>query len=238
MPYEGLSEAELARLLGVPLVVTHASVTSTLDLAHELGARGAAAGSVVLADIQTAGRGRHGRAWASPPGGVWLALLARPDDAPLGGALAVRVGLAARAAVEAAVPEAAPLLKWPNDIMVADRKAGGVLCEACWTGGALAWVAIGVGINVRGAAPEGLADRAISLEDVSPGVTRLGVLTALVPRVLAAGRAAAALSDEECTAFLASCWADGDGIPERVDPDGALVVRHPGGVMERRTAPA
>jgi BirA family biotin operon repressor/biotin-[acetyl-CoA-carboxylase] ligase len=237
MSYEGLSDAELAQLLGVPRVVTHVSIPSTLDVAHDLGGGGAAHGTVVLADAQSAGRGRQGRAWESPSGGLWLAMLARPSRPPVGGALAIRVGLAARAAVAAAAADAAPRLRWPNDLMVADRKAGGVLCEASWTGGTLAWVAIGVGINVRGRVPGAPGDRAISLEDVAPGVSRLSLLEALVPRLVAAAQGAPALAEEERAAFLACCWSDGNGTPERLDPDGALVVRHPDGVLERRTAP-
>lgn len=237
MRYDGLTDAELAGLLGVPLVRLHDSVPSTLDLAHELGAAGAPHGAIVLAEEQTAGRGRQGRPWRSPMGGVWLAMLARPEQPPVGGALAVRVGLAAMAAVAEAVPESAPRLKWPNDLIVAGRKAGGVLCEACWTGARLAWVAVGVGINVRGPVAAELRETAIALEDVAPAVTRIAVLAALAPRLLATRDDGAALTAPERAAFLASCWPDGTGVPERLDPDGALIVRTAAG-LERRTAPA
>jgi len=236
--YEGLTDAELARMLGVPLVVVHESVPSALDIAHELGAKGVADGSLVLTAVQTAGRGRHGRSWLSPEGGLWLAMLARPAAAPLGGALAVRVGLAARAAVEDAVPEAAPGLKWPNDLIVAERKAGGVLCEACWTGAQLAWVAVGVGINVRGRVPAELKGRAIALEDVAPGVTRLALLTALVPRLLAATRGGPELTAAERLEFLSRCTHDGDGVPHALEADGALVVVTADGTLARRVHPA
>ncbi|MDO8666981.1 MAG: hypothetical protein Q7J79_10235, partial [Gemmatimonadales bacterium] len=68
MTYDGLDERSLARLLAAPLVVFRSTLPSTLDLAHELGATNAPSGSVVLADEQTAGRGRQGRTWHSPAG--------------------------------------------------------------------------------------------------------------------------------------------------------------------------
>lgn len=234
--YDGLTEAELARLLAVPLLRLHDTVSSTLDVVQELGAGGAPHGALALAESQTAGRGRQGRRWVSPRGGLWLALLARPRLAPLGGALAVRAGLAARAAVAAAAPESAPLLKWPNDIMVAGRKVGGVLCEASWTGDRLAWIAVGVGVNVKGPVPGELARTALALEDVAPRVTRVAVLEQLVPRLLAAADGAPGLDDAERGEFMAVCWrGDGDS-PLALEADGALLVRGSGGNIERRVA--
>ena len=234
MRYDGLSEAELARLLGAPLLRLHDSVGSTLDLAHELGGAGAPHGSLVLAEEQSAGRGRQGRRWQSPRGGVWLALLLRPREAPLGGALAVRAGLAARAALAAAVPEAATALKWPNDLIVADRKVGGVLCEASWNGARLGWIAVGVGINVRGPVAPAVATTGLALDDVAPGVTRVAVLEALVPRLCAAGEGGAALGEQERDEFLTVCWRGGGDDPVALEPDGALLVRRADGTTERR----
>jgi len=237
--FDGLSERQLAELLGCPLVRIHASVPSTLDVAHELGAAGAPHGTLVIADTQTAGRGRLGRAWSSPTGGLWMTLLVRPARAPLGGALAVRAGLAARAAVGRAAPEAAPRLKWPNDVIVTDLKAGGVLCEACWTGQELGWIAIGVGINVRGPVPLEVRERAVALADVAPHVTRIGVLEHLVPRLVAAADGSAGLTAAEKAEFLAGCWMPpGDATPEGLADDGTLLLRHADGALERRVAPA
>ncbi|OGU01911.1 MAG: biotin--[acetyl-CoA-carboxylase] ligase [Gemmatimonadetes bacterium GWC2_71_10] len=237
MRYDGLTEAELARLVGVPLLRLHDTVGSTLDIAHELGGTGAPHGSLVLAEAQSAGRGRQGRRWLSPPGGLWLALLLRPRVAPTGGALAVRAGLAARAALAAAAPEARAALKWPNDLIVDGRKVGGVLCEASWNGARLMWIAVGVGINVRGpVAPEVVAT-ALALDDVAPGVTRVAVLEALVPLLRAAGEGASALTEEERAEFLAVCWRGGADDPVALEPDGALLVRRADGGTERRVAP-
>ncbi len=237
MRYDGLTEAELTRLLGVPLLRLHDSVGSTLDIAHELGGTGAPDGSVVLAEAQSAGRGRQGRRWQSPPGGLWLAMLLRPRVAPQGGALAVRAGLAARAAIAATAPEAVVTLKWPNDLIVAGRKVGGVLCEASWNGARLLWIAVGVGINVRGPVAPEVAATALALDDVAPGVTRVALLEALVPRLRAAGEGGAALTELEREEFLAVCWRGGADDPVALEPAGALVVRRADGTTERRVVP-
>lgn len=237
MTYDGLDERGLERLTGAPLVVFRSSLPSTLDLAHELGERGAPAGALALSDEQTAGRGRQGRPWHSPAGtGLWLAALLRPARPPAGGALAIRAGLATVDAVADAAPEAAPRLKWPNDLVVAGRKAGGILCEARWWGEQLGWVAVGIGINVRGPVPAAVRDRAIALADVAAGVTRLGLLAALTPRIAALGARPPELDDGERERFLAACWrgeeceADAVGL----DRDGALLVRRADGALDRR----
>ena len=238
--FDGFDAAALEQLTGAPLVVFESSIPSTQDEAHRLGAAGAPSGAVVLADEQTSGRGRQGRAWHSRAGaGVWLSVLLRPRDRPAGGALAIRAGLAAVAAVAEAAPGVAARLKWPNDVVVADRKAGGILCEARWSGEDVAWVAVGVGLNVRGPVPEAVADRAVALSDVSAGVSRLALLAALVPRLRALEPLPPTLTGAERRAFLSAEWRE-PGAAETVDleADGTLLVRGPDGALDRRrTAP-
>jgi len=238
--YDGLDARGLAVLTGAPHVILHDSLPSALDVAHELGERGERSGALVLADEQTAGRGRAGRAWHSPRGGgIWLALLLRPAEAPLGGALAIRAGLAACDALSEADARLAPRLRWPNDLILADRKVGGILCEARWSGDRLGWVAVGVGVNVRGPLGAGLKDRGIALTDIAPDLTRATVLAALVPRLAPLATAPAALTDPERAAFLACAWTPaGERAPLGLEPDGALVVRRADGSLDRRTAPA
>jgi hypothetical protein len=78
---DGTTGVELASMLHLPRVELHASVSSTLDVAHSIAAD-APSGTLVLADEQTSGRGRHGRRWTSPPGaGLWLTMIERPTDA-------------------------------------------------------------------------------------------------------------------------------------------------------------
>lgn len=224
------------RLTGARVVVLESSVPSTQDIAHQLAGTGAPSGTLVLADEQTAGRGRHGRPWHSPAGfGVWMSLVLRPIVTPASGALAIRAGLAAVEAIAAASPEIAPRLKWPNDIMVADRKAGGVLCEARWSGDVLGWIAVGVGINVfRAASDPSFRRSSIALSDASAGASRLGLLEALVPRLVELEKSPALLEPAEQKRFLASAWpAPGDDLAG-IDPDGALLLRGHDGTITRR----
>lgn len=107
------------------------------------------AARAVAADHQTAGRGRRGRRWHSPPGcGLYLSWIARPRfDQSLGPALPL---MAAAAVAEAVVALGAPspTLKWPNDVLLDGRKLAGILCEA--RGTPAAWTAVvGIGLNVR-----------------------------------------------------------------------------------------
>ncbi len=136
--------AGVAYHLDAPLAVEfHDALASSNDRARELAAAGAPETAVVAAE-QTAARGRQGRAWHAPPGGVWLSVLVRPDlppsDVPvLTLATAVAVTRAAReAGVDAAI-------KWPNDVLVGDRKLSGILTES----GGVEWAVVGVGVNAN-----------------------------------------------------------------------------------------
>jgi len=161
-----------------------------MDVAHRAAEKGAPAGTLVLADQQSAGRGRGGKTWASAPSvGIWLTLIERPADVSGLEVLSLRVGLRAAEALDRFAPE--PIrLKWPNDLYLDAGKLGGILVEARWREQAIEWVAIGVGINVR--RPVGI-EQASSLE---VGAERLDVLAELVP---ALRRAAAATGPLEVT---------------------------------------
>ena len=238
--YDGLDAAALERLTGAPLVVIEQSIPSTQDAVHRLAADGGPSGATVLADEQTAGRGRQGRAWHSPSGrGVWMSVLLRPPQPPVGGALAVRAGLAAIDAIADAAPGVAGRLRWPNDLMVAGRKAGGILCEARWSGETVAWVAVGIGINVSGPVALAVRERALAIADVFASVSRLALVAALVPRLRALEPLPPTLDPAERRAFLRAEWRD-PGAEETVDldPDGALLVRTEGGTLDRRVTAA
>lgn len=204
------------------------SVSSTLDLVHELAQEGAPAGTAVLADQQVQGRGREGRRWHSAPGsGILLGYLHRPRREAIAGVLALRVGLAVSEALAGLGIDAQ--LKWPNDVLIQGRKAGGILCEAR-TVSRVAWAGVGIGLNVRGPVPAEVAGHALALDAVRPGITRLQVLEALLPRLhqLAEG---ATLSPAERDAYQRQDWLAGREVREPaagkvlgVDGDGALLV--------------
>lgn len=235
MRYDGLEAAELARQLDAPHCVALRTVTSTLDVVHEAAADDAPAGTVVLADEQSAGRGRQGRSWHSPAGqGVWLGYLMRPECSIEGGVLGVRVGLAvAQALGELGV---AVGLKWPNDVLLQDRKLAGILCEARWHAGGVAWIAVGVGMNLHGPLPADLAARAVALDEVLPGVTRIAVLERLVPKLHRLSDRPE-LSEEERTTYARIDWLSGrrlvqpvSGVAGGLGADGALLVQTTAGV--------
>lgn len=233
--YDGVSQDELVRRLGAPRCLVLEQVSSTLDVVHELAEEGAPAGTVVLAEEQLAGRGRMGRRWLSPPGtGIWLGYLARPGCAVERGLMALRVGLAVMRALGDL--EVAAELKWPNDVVASDRKLGGILCEARWSQRRVAWVAAGVGLNVRGPLPAELEDTAIALDEIRPDVSRVAVLERLVPRLHVLPDVAE-LTDEERATFARHDWLRGRRLTEPVvgtamgiDREGALLVETEQGV--------
>lgn len=132
-------------------------VDSTNEVAKGLAEKGAADGTLVWAREQTKGRGRRGKDWASPPGNLYLSLVLRPD-CPL--TAAPQLGFATALAIGHAIGSVCPPLiavtyKWPNDVLVNDRKAAGILLESkADASGALEWLVIGVGANVA-SHPEG-----------------------------------------------------------------------------------
>lgn len=233
--YDGRTADELRRLLDLPLVETYASTGSVMDAAHALGAEGVAGGALVLAEEQTAGRGRGGRTWRSAPGaGLWMALLERPRDAGTVELLSLRLGLAAARALDRHAP--APVrLKWPNDLYVGDGKLAGILIESRWRGGTLDWVVLGLGINL--VAPAELPGAAA----LRPGTDRVELLAELVPALRAAAAAAGGLTAPELERYAERdlargrrCREPARGVVRGIDERGALVIDTPAGETRAR----
>jgi BirA family biotin operon repressor/biotin-[acetyl-CoA-carboxylase] ligase len=227
---DGVSAPELARRWGVPQCGLFRELGSTLDAVHDVAAQGSPAGTVVLAEAQTAGRGRDGRTWQSPAGGVWLGILLRPVRAELG-VMSVRVGLAVADAVDALLGRAETRLKWPNDVLLGERKLAGILCEGRWQGATVQWLAVGVGVNVCNAIPASVARRAVALAEWLPAVRRIDLLDRLVPALATLAVAAPDLSERDCAAFAQRDWLLGRqlrspaaGRARGLRPDGALLV--------------
>ena len=235
------------------LIRSFDSVDSTNERALALAAAGAPGGTVVVAGEQTAGRGRRGRTWHSPEGGLYLSYVVRGlDTLPRPGMLTMAAGVAAAGAIQA-VTGFDVRLKWPNDVLTpgAPLKLAGILAEASSVGSRLDFVIIGVGINVSFASvPPALRTIAASLEgELGRPVDRAALQQALIARLdaevarLRAGghdgmlREWSALSpgarDHEVS------WrADGGvrrGVTAGIDDEGALLVRVPDG-LERLIA--
>jgi BirA family biotin operon repressor/biotin-[acetyl-CoA-carboxylase] ligase len=159
-------------------------VTGSTNLdAVDAGRAGASHGSVFFADEQTAGRGRGDHAWQSAAAqGLYVSILLRPAmktaDLPM---LPLAAGLAAAKAV-ASVSDLTVDLRWPNDILIGSRKAGGILVESKAEGQAVSFVVVGIGINVHQRAFDpGLSTPGTSL-DVESGrcISRQNLLIALL----------------------------------------------------------
>ena len=241
-----------------------AELPSTMDHAHLLAAQGAASGTVVVADVQSAGRGRAGKSWVSEAGaGLWFTLIERAVAAESLAVLSLRAGLAI-AEVSAPWCDGDVLLKWPNDVLVREGRASasesgssssstpstasalmlaklaGVLVEARWRDAAVDWVAIGVGLNLRAPSSSTAGTRAVGL---SLPVSRAEVLRLLVPRLRAAAHGSGTLSDAELAAWSArdamiGCHAiePAAGVLDGVGRDGSLrVIVADGSVRACRT---
>jgi len=155
-------------------------------VARALGRAGEPDGTVVVADEQTDGRGRRRRAWVSPAGaGLYVSVLLRPPGA------AVESGVAAQLVAGIAVAEClgkllpvSPVLRWPNDCYVGERKIAGVLVEAETTGNDFDFLVCGIGVNVNQEPehfPQQLRHRATSLlQHTGRRVSRLDVLAGLL----------------------------------------------------------
>lgn len=233
--YDGLEADDIRERLGIPRAVVVEETGSTMDVAHELAAEGAPAGTMVLADAQSAGRGRPGRSWRSERGaGIWLTVIERPADAQELDALPLRVGISLAPALDAFAAGTVSI-KWPNDLYVGTGKLAGVLTEARWRGDSLEWVAIGVGINVL--APTGEAAAGLT-----NGTRRLDVLSVAVPAIRDAAQRRGKLSERELEIFAARDHAVGRECVEPVagrvcgiDPSGALLVGLASGIVAVRS---
>jgi len=131
-------------------LVFHKETGSTNIDAKELAEKGEAAGAVVVADMQTAGRGRRGRGWVSPAGkDIYMTILLRPQCRPeKASVLTLVMALAVRKAISEQIPQACSI-KWPNDIVVHGKKVCGILTEMSAELDGIHYVVIGAGINVN-----------------------------------------------------------------------------------------
>lgn len=135
-------------------IIHHNVIGSTNDEAKRLAASGEKDGTLITADTQTAGRGRMGRVWFTPPdSAIAMSLILRPATSEIHLAqLSLLGGLAVAEGIEA-VTGLKPQLKWPNDVLIEDKKVAGVLAEASFDGNKVEWVVLGIGINVNAAPP-------------------------------------------------------------------------------------
>ncbi|MBK8026485.1 MAG: biotin--[acetyl-CoA-carboxylase] ligase [Chloroflexi bacterium] len=224
----------------------HPTIGSTNDRAMALLREGAPSGMVVLADEQTAGRGRLGRSWHSPTGSaLMLSVILRPA-ASAQSRIGMLGALMVCDAVEASGVEQTGI-KWPNDVQIDGRKVCGILPEADWQGETLTGVVLGMGINVRvNFAGSPLEGAAISLSEVVSDIDRAALLRSLLERLdfwtpqLGSDALFAAWERRlNMIGKTVSIAAQGESLHGKaigVDRDGALRIRGQDGAVRRAVA--
>ena len=249
----GINDVLTTTIVGRPIHYW-ATIGSTMDEARRLAEADAPEGAVVVADEQTAGRGRLERSWWAPPGSsLLLSVLFRPPFTPL---QAQRLTMICSLAVCDAIAEVPGMqttglqaagVKWPNDVLINGRKVCGILTELDVTGDGIRYAIVGIGINVnvdfRGAPPLMSPATSLLMEAGRP-VSRRDVLVALLTGIerrylaLLEGQSFHQEWAERMTTLghpvqVSSALERWEGLAVGVDEDGALLVRTTKGSVRR-----
>ena len=252
MVENNLSPASITSNLGTHFigqrVIYYPSLTSTMEVAKQEAQLGAVEGTVVIADEQTAGRGRIKRVWLSPKGSIALSIILYPSVVNLP-SLIMLASLAVVHSIEA-VTGLRSQIKWPNDVLVNDRKVCGILIESSVRGNIVDYAIIGIGVNVNlrlSDFPEIPATATSLSAELGKDVSRLGVIRRLlveVERLYLVLQAGGSIYEE---------WRDSlvtlgrrvrvksgktiyEGVVESVDRDGSLLLRHSDGNLSKIVA--
>ena len=248
---DSLSPAAITNNLGTRFIgkriIYYASLTSTMEVAKQEAQRGAAEGTVIVADEQTTGRGRIKRTWLSPRGNIALSVILYPNLVYLP-SLIMLASLAVVGSIEA-VTGLKPQVKWPNDVLINGRKVCGILIESDVQGNMVNYAIIGIGVNVNlklSAFPDLLLTATSLSDELGREVSRLDIIRQLLvemerlyltlpaesiyeqwrDRLITLGRRVCVRSDK--TTY--------EGIAESVTRDGSLLLRHSNGSLTRIVA--
>lgn len=223
------------------------SLSSTMDAAFELAIGGAAEGTVVVSEGQQKGRGRMGREWFSPKGkGIYFSLILRPKIRP---EEAPRLTLLSAVAVAEAIRKATGIpvsIKWPNDIMVAEKKLGGILTELNAELDRVKFLNLGIGINVNLKQTQ-LPLRATSIKnELGKNFSRVELLRRVLEQLeedySLYGRQGFKPIIAKWQTLSSTLWkrvkvssgrGDIEGQAIDIDTDGALLIRNDSGLVER-----
>ncbi len=223
-------------------IIFYDCIGSTNDAAKQIADAGEPAGTVVIADEQTAGRGRLGRAWLAPPrSSILMSIVLRPTLAPhqvsrvtMAVALGVCEAIRAETGLDAQI-------KWPNDLLVRGKKIAGILCESGIVGDRLEYIIVGIGVNVNfdAASVEGMPAEATTIADELGKSFPRARLTQAILREIEKyyWRVDEDLRAEYCSRLamlnqrVRAQTSAGivEGIAESVNENGALVVRRADG---------
>lgn len=222
-------------------VLYYPELASTMDIARQEAQQGAAEGTVVIAEKQTAGRGRLKRVWLSPKGSIALSIILYPRISYLP-YLVMLASLAAARSIEK-VTGLKTQLKWPNDVLINGKKVCGILVETDVRENSVAYAIIGIGINVNfrlADFPEILSIATSLADELGKDVPRVAIIQHLLTEI---ERLYSALPEGEP---IYQEWRDRlvtlgrkvqvktgtamlEGIAESVAPDGSLLLRHSNG---------
>jgi BirA family transcriptional regulator, biotin operon repressor / biotin---[acetyl-CoA-carboxylase] ligase len=249
------ADVERIRSLGhVAEVEVHSEIGSTNDRAIERALEQTLrCPCLILADRQTAGRGRGGNLWWSAPGALTFSLVLEPRRVGLATEafpqVALAAGLAACEAIEQILPQASPRLKWPNDVFLCGKKVSGILLESPRADSGR--LIVGVGLNVNNslaAAPVELRETAVSMIDVTGRpLDRTAVLIAVLERLDAWLRALAVQPREVFERWRRNCLLTGkrvclksgireiEGLCRGIDESGRLLISTPRGIEAHRS---
>ena len=229
-------------------IVYFETIPTTMDHAFQLGVQGAEEGTVVCAETQTKGRGRLGRSWNSPKGkGIYMSVILRPAFSPsevaqftLLAAVAVREAIAKVSGVQAQI-------KWPNDLLVNQKKLAGILTEMSAEADRVRFIVIGIGVNVNTLLSH-LPEEATSLKELTgKSISRLDLVREILislekwyEHLKAKGFSEIMAEWKKFSCTLGNririMDMDGQVEGEAVDLDeyGGLVIRRDNGVMVKR----
>jgi len=252
MVENNLSPASITSNLGTHFigqkVICYPSLTSTMAAAKREVQRGAVEGTVVIADEQTAGRGRIKRVWLSPKGSIALSIVLYPSVVNLP-SLIMLASLAVVHSIET-VTGLRSRIKWPNDVLANDRKVCGILIESSVRGNIVDYAIIGIGVNVNlrlSDFPEIPATATSLSDELGRDVPRLRIIRRLLvemERLYLALQAGGSIYEE---------WRDSlvtlgrkvkvksgktvyEGVAESVARDGSLLLRHSDGNLSKIVA--
>ena len=228
-------------------IISYKKIDSTNRAAYDLASKGVKEGSIVLAEEQTKGRGRLGRAWASPPeGGIYLSCILRPRISP---SEIPKLTLTASVSVARAIREVSGLeavIKWPNDVLIDSKKVCGILLEMKAEQDRLDFVIVGIGINVntpgRLIPKGGTSVKEESGEEVSRIALTRKVLEDLeeeylllskggFPKIVEEWKELSHMLGSRVRVVLSNREFEGQAID--VDKDGTLLVRLDNGFIEK-----
>lgn len=229
-------------------VIYYSRLTSTMDVAKREAQQGAVEGTIIIADEQTAGRGRLKRAWLSPKGSIALSIILYPSLLYLP-SLIMLASLAVVHSIES-VTGLKSQVKWPNDVLVNGKKVCGILIESDVRGNMVDYTIIGIGINVNlrlSDFPEILPTATSLSNELGRGVSRLSLIRQLlveIERLYLTLQAGGSIFEEWRDRLvtlgkrirLKSGKTIYEGIAESVASDGSLLLRHSDGSLTKIVA--